>query len=313
MFQVGATKRITVVTKALNENGDLVQLDPATLSVTVRDPLGNLTTYVYGSDPEVVQWVEANYYLDVVPNLAGTWRWTWGATPNPGDVGTVVEPLDGSFLVEALPVEVTFHVDDGTDPVKGARVSVFSTRSYLTNEGVTAADGTVTLRLQPGDYLLDVEAPNVVFVGMEFTADGSDVSVSGVPFVPDAPTPEVVHLFGHVLTPEGRGDTTAVVVMSSLPLNPYTHGAGPSVNPATSNVTRAVKRTRPRSEDGYWQLPVIAGLMVRVRVPSTNYDKTFRVPSGTTHVNIADVRPDPGPTTSGIRTSRGAPGSSLVM
>lgn len=87
--------------------GDLVKLtaaftnsagapsDPAGLSFKVKDPNGNVTTYVYGIDSQVVRASAGNYYVEVSATLAGTWYYRFAGTGN----GQAAD--EGSFSVEA--------------------------------------------------------------------------------------------------------------------------------------------------------------------------------------------------------------------
>lgn len=52
-------------------------VDPTTLEIEVRDPAGKVTTYTYGEDEEVVRDSTGVYYLDLLPNLPGPWRYYW--------------------------------------------------------------------------------------------------------------------------------------------------------------------------------------------------------------------------------------------
>ena len=51
---------------------------PATVTLKIMNPSQAVTTYVFGSDPELRQNLEGRYFADVVLDAAGSWfiRWT---------------------------------------------------------------------------------------------------------------------------------------------------------------------------------------------------------------------------------------------
>lgn len=68
-------------------------LDPDVVSVSIRDPDGTVTTYVYGTDDEVVKDGTGSYHMDVDADTAGVWFYRWFST---GD-GQAAE--ERSFIV----------------------------------------------------------------------------------------------------------------------------------------------------------------------------------------------------------------------
>lgn len=71
-------------------------VDPGTVTFKVRDPSGDVTTYVYGTDIEVVRTDTGTYHLDVTVDESGTWRYTY--------VGTGVNACAGEqafFIVQS--------------------------------------------------------------------------------------------------------------------------------------------------------------------------------------------------------------------
>lgn len=89
--------------------GDLVQVDateitvagvptdPTTLSLTVTDPTGSATVYIYGTDAELVKDSVGNYHADLLPTLAGRWAYLWGGT------GAATFGEEGAFYVRTRP------------------------------------------------------------------------------------------------------------------------------------------------------------------------------------------------------------------
>lgn len=57
-------------------------LDPDTVSVSVRNPSGDVTTYVYGTDPEVVKDGVGEYHINIDANEAGRWHVRFFSTGN---------------------------------------------------------------------------------------------------------------------------------------------------------------------------------------------------------------------------------------
>ena len=53
------------------------KVDPNTVSVTVTDPTGTATTYVYGTDAEVIRDSAGVYHTDVLLNIEGRWTVRW--------------------------------------------------------------------------------------------------------------------------------------------------------------------------------------------------------------------------------------------
>lgn len=76
IWQAGDTYPANVTVR--DDDGELV--DPDTLSLSVRDPEGDVTTYVYGADPEVVRDSLGVYHADVEIGTPGMWVFAWSTT-----------------------------------------------------------------------------------------------------------------------------------------------------------------------------------------------------------------------------------------
>jgi len=72
---------------------DDVATDPTTVTAKVMDPSGNVTTYVYGTDAELVRDGTGIYHLDVVTDEEGEWRFRFEGT------GTCTAVEESSFGV----------------------------------------------------------------------------------------------------------------------------------------------------------------------------------------------------------------------
>lgn len=57
-------------------------LDPGVVNLSVKTPAAVVTTYVYGTDPEIVKDSVGNYHADIDANEAGTWHYRWWSTGN---------------------------------------------------------------------------------------------------------------------------------------------------------------------------------------------------------------------------------------
>lgn len=60
------------------ESGD--HIDPDAVNVSVRDPEGEVTTYVYGTDDEVVRNGTGDYEMNIDANAAGVWYYRFWST-----------------------------------------------------------------------------------------------------------------------------------------------------------------------------------------------------------------------------------------
>lgn len=69
---------VTVSAAFTDVNGD--PADPAAVSLAFEDPAGTVTTYVFGTDPEVVKDSVGNYHVDIDADSAGDWHYRWIAT-----------------------------------------------------------------------------------------------------------------------------------------------------------------------------------------------------------------------------------------
>lgn len=55
-------------------NSTAAAVDPTTITYKYKDPSGNVTTLVYGSDADVVRSTQGTYYIDITLDEAGTWH-----------------------------------------------------------------------------------------------------------------------------------------------------------------------------------------------------------------------------------------------
>ena len=78
-YHVGDKPRVT----GTLEDADGVDTDPSALTFSYRDPSGNLTTYTYGVDGELVKSAVGIYYADVDIDEHGRW-WYQSASTGTG-------------------------------------------------------------------------------------------------------------------------------------------------------------------------------------------------------------------------------------
>jgi hypothetical protein len=57
-----------------------VPIDPDTVTFKVKAPDGSVTTFVFGTDLELVKDSVGNYHVDVSVNLDGHWRYRFEST-----------------------------------------------------------------------------------------------------------------------------------------------------------------------------------------------------------------------------------------
>jgi len=74
-YDVGA-----VVEAAVDIDVDGVLTDPSALTVKYRDPGGNVTTKVFGTDAEVVNDDVGIYHIDIHTDEKGEWAVRWVGT-----------------------------------------------------------------------------------------------------------------------------------------------------------------------------------------------------------------------------------------
>lgn len=70
---------------------DDVLTDPTTVTFQLKDPDGIITTFVYGTDPEVVKVSTGIYYMDVTVSKPLTWFYRIVGT------GAVIDAVEGTF------------------------------------------------------------------------------------------------------------------------------------------------------------------------------------------------------------------------
>lgn len=57
-------------------------VDPDAVKLSVKNPSDEVTTYVYGTDAEIVKDSTGNYHADIDADETGTWHYRWWSTGN---------------------------------------------------------------------------------------------------------------------------------------------------------------------------------------------------------------------------------------
>lgn len=80
------------------QDEDRVDVDPTTVTFKICNPFGTVTSYVYGTDAEVVKVNTGDYYVEYSPDVSGRWWYRWETTGS----GTTTA-IEGAFVVQQSP------------------------------------------------------------------------------------------------------------------------------------------------------------------------------------------------------------------
>lgn len=73
-------------------------VDPTTVLIKTQDPMGNNTTYTYGTDANVGRSSTGRYFADITPDQGGRWFIRWETT------GTnTTFAIEDSILIQRSP------------------------------------------------------------------------------------------------------------------------------------------------------------------------------------------------------------------
>ena len=216
-------------------------------------------------------------------------------------IGAVEDIQTTEFEVEAAKVNTTIHVQDQSGVLADAQVDVFSNTSTLLASWLTNGVGNAVFQLLPGKYLVVVRKMKTAFTPVEIdvTTAGTFTILGESLAITTPAVAKLVRLFGHVRGGDGRSVAGTRIVVSTLGYASRSFVA-PSASTdtgidATNLMVVAERRELRTDADGYWEIDVTAETRVRVEVPSTRFQVTFRVPSDVLVLNLRDARPDPGP------------------
>lgn len=88
-YTLGSMIRLTSTFKVSGTN-----TDPTAITFKVRAPSGTVTTYVYGTDAQLVKSATGVYYVDYTPAAEGVYAWRMAGT------GTCVAAEEQQFTVK---------------------------------------------------------------------------------------------------------------------------------------------------------------------------------------------------------------------
>lgn len=108
--------------------------DPSTVTLTVAGPASS-TSYLYGTDAEVIKSGTGAYYADITLSSAGVWRWRWVGT------GAAANPDEGSVTVEPSLISTTTYCS--RDDVKLARRGLPDALDELIDALIIRASATI--------------------------------------------------------------------------------------------------------------------------------------------------------------------------
>lgn len=281
--------------------GDVLQLieetrldgfltDPTTATFTITPPTGLPVVYSWPADVEVEHPSLGKFTYDLVFSAPGVWRYVFATT------GAVQTSSEGAFEAQALPVDVTIHVNTPA-PVNlpGVSVTVFLNDAIVAG-GVTDASGDFKAKLVPGNlYRVDFRKDKVSFP----TSSSINVTVAatftfiGTPLVIDTGLVSLplARVFGMVSDGSGRPRSGLRVIVESV-----SRSLVSSSDTGVTPLNRAVAENHLElvtNESGYWEFDVVVGTTVRVSIPETRFTRIFRV-RDESPLNIADAREDPG-------------------
>jgi hypothetical protein len=69
-------------------------IDPTTVSFKIKDPEGVVTTYIFGTDSELIKDSTGNYHIDISVNTPGQWYYRFEST------GTGQAAEEGQFQIK---------------------------------------------------------------------------------------------------------------------------------------------------------------------------------------------------------------------
>jgi hypothetical protein len=133
-------------------------IDPTTVRFKFTTPAGVVTTYIFGTDGQLVKDSVGNYHVDLSATEAGVWFYRWES----GGTGQAAE--EGQFSVTASAIRVAdLIVEDGTaKPDSESYISVADANIYHDARGNAAwaavADKEAALR-KATDYMVQAYRP----------------------------------------------------------------------------------------------------------------------------------------------------------
>lgn len=98
----------TTIRVAANfQNSADADVDPSTVTFRLMSPWGNETSYVYGTDAELVKQDTGDFYVDVTMTEAGRYTYRWETTGTNQNLVT-----EGTYVVTASPFYCSYPRGD---------------------------------------------------------------------------------------------------------------------------------------------------------------------------------------------------------
>jgi hypothetical protein len=194
---------------------------------------------------------------------------------------------------------VALRVRDQTAAAVGdAAIQVFDEyMSTIVQAGKSAqADGMLTTTLDPGTYKVVVskslyafDNPHTITVANTPGVTQSFDLVGDRLTIATPVTPTLCRIYGYLMSMTGTvSDSYAVHVDGKGGgSNAYVTGSG-GIDPEAQGVAQDSKTVYPDKITGIWQIDLVRGCYVRIRIDAQRIDRSFRVPD-TAVINFMDI------------------------
>lgn len=265
---------------------DGVLTDPSSATLTITPPTGAAIVKDWPATPTELEHPSLGLFrYDLLLTQVGVWRWRFEC------FGPVANVTEGAFEALPLEVEVTIHVSVGLTNLADAAVCVLRDGTIVAG-GITDSSGNFRCELRPGTYSVETRLEKHVFADVTTvisTAATVEVAGTALTITRGAPV-ATTRVYGFVSS--GRWKAGVRVTVDYVGGGALARGTGSGVNPF-NQIVDGGHMELTSAEDGYWEVDLVVGAVVRVAIPDLKFQKVFRVPS-TTPLNIVDAREDPG-------------------
>lgn len=224
------------------------------------------------------------YSIDFIPNSLGWWHVdihhiSWDISIFSENFKCLASNIDDvAVLVPSgtVPVEVTVE-DTVPNPIDTVSIAVWDDgHTTLIGHVMTGVDGKVSFTVNPGDYELWPYKNMYDFPGTPYTF----TAVLGTPeSVNIVATPQFIRrpsrvghciVWGFLVDTMGKAVHGAAVESlredSGIITTPHGHGLGNPISRTHTNI------------QGYFELELLRGILVTVRIPGQNHQRKFIVP-----------------------------------
>jgi hypothetical protein len=270
-----------------------IERDPDALSFIIKSPTGVPTIYTSDVDEEL-EHVDIGKYrikitIPLAQNSVGTWAWTWTAT------GGFSSEVVGETEVHDVPDSVTLTVQDtNVQPIQRALISVFRGPA-LVQQRRTDDSGQAQFPLRDGFYTVEVQKDGYRASPVYLTVSGATAAIVTATRLVEQQIPilKLCRVWGHVIDMSGipLPDTNVYIEPVGMSMQAFVSSGTGAVNQFNQGVAREKRAIRTRASDGYWEVDLLQGSIVRIYCPALGLQRVFRVPEETM-VNLADIRTD---------------------